>query len=52
MKVSCGKEHDFVGMKIKFHEDKTVSIDMKSYVKGALDDFPEDIVKNATTPVP
>jgi hypothetical protein len=50
MKVSRGNEHDFLGMKIKFHENKTVSIDMKSYVKGAIDEFPEDIIKNASTP--
>jgi hypothetical protein len=50
MKVSRGKVHDFLGMKIVFHKNKTVSIDMKDYVKDAISEFPEDIIKNASTP--
>jgi AAA ATPase containing von Willebrand factor type A (vWA) domain len=50
MKVSRGKNHEFLGMKIAFHENKTVSIDMKDYVKEAIADFAEDIVRNAATP--
>jgi hypothetical protein len=45
MKVSRGKEHDFLGMKISLREDRTVSIDMKSYIKEAIADFKEDITK-------
>jgi Reverse transcriptase (RNA-dependent DNA polymerase). len=50
MKVSRGKEHEFLGMKIVLHENRTVSIDMKSYVKEAIANFGEDITKNVTTP--
>mmetsp|Transcript_13911 Transcript_13911/g.26194 ORF Transcript_13911/g.26194 Transcript_13911/m.26194 type:complete len:735 (+) Transcript_13911:3-2207(+) len=50
MKVSRGKEHDFLGMKIKFNENRTVSIDMCEYVKGAIDGFSEAITKSASTP--
>ena len=50
MSVLRGKEHEFLGMKFKLHENRTVSIDMKDYVKGAIDAFDEDIIKNAATP--
>mmetsp|Transcript_14329 Transcript_14329/g.26897 ORF Transcript_14329/g.26897 Transcript_14329/m.26897 type:complete len:121 (-) Transcript_14329:259-621(-) len=50
MSVSRGKEHEFLGMKICLKENGTVSIDMKEYVKKAIDEFPDDIVKNASTP--
>jgi AAA ATPase containing von Willebrand factor type A (vWA) domain len=50
MKVSRGKSHEFLGMKIVLRGDGTVSIDMKDYVKKAIDEFPVDIVKNAATP--
>jgi Histone chaperone involved in gene silencing len=50
MKVSRGKTHEFLGMKIALRDNKTVSIDMKDYVKKAIDEFPVDIVKNASTP--
>ena len=50
MSVSRGKEHEFLGMKISLKENGTVTIDMKEYVKKAIEEFPEDIVKNALTP--
>ena len=39
MVVTRAKEHTFLGMKIKFNGDKTVSIDMKEYCKEAIADF-------------
>ena len=50
MVVSRGKSHDFLGMKLDFLEDKTVTVGMKEHIKGAISDFPEDIVRNAATP--
>ena len=50
MTVSCGKEHEFLGMKISQKENGTVTINMKDYVKKAIDEFPEDVTKNASTP--
>jgi hypothetical protein len=50
MTVSRGKEHEFLGMKISLKENGTVTICMKDYVKKALEEFPEDITRNASTP--
>jgi hypothetical protein len=50
MKVSRGKEHEFLGMKIIFHDNGTVSVDMKEYIKKSINEFTEDIIKNASTP--
>jgi len=49
MTVTRGKSHDFLGMNIDFLEDKTVTVGMKEHIKGAIADFPEDIIKNAAT---
>jgi len=37
-------------MKIKFHGNSTVSIDMKDYVKEAINEFSESITRSAATP--
>jgi len=50
MTVTRGKSHEFLGMKIDFTDDKAVEIDMKEFLKGAIDDFSEDILRNAATP--
>jgi len=50
MTVNRGKSHDFLGMNIDFLEDKTVTVGMKEHIKGAIADFPEDIIRNAATP--
>jgi hypothetical protein len=50
MTVTRGKEHVFLGMHIKFHDDGTVSIKMKDYIKEAIADFGEDITRSAATP--
>ena len=38
MVVSRGKSHDFLGMKLDFLEDKTVTVGMKEHIKGAIAD--------------
>jgi hypothetical protein len=50
MTVTRGKEHVFLGMNITFNDDGTASIKMKDYLKEAIADFGEDIVKSAATP--
>ena len=50
MKVSRGREHTFLGMKIKFNENKTMSIDMTDYCKEAIADFPGKLRKSSTSP--
>jgi hypothetical protein len=50
MTVTRGKEHVFLGMNITFHDDGTVSVKMKEYIKEAIDDFGEDIIRSAATP--
>ena len=50
MVVTRGKSHDFLGMKIDFLDDKTVTVWMKEHIKGAIAIYPEDIIRNASTP--
>jgi hypothetical protein len=37
-------------MDIKFHENGTVSVKMKDYIKEAIADFGEDITRTVATP--
>jgi hypothetical protein len=50
MTVTRGKKHVFLGMDIEFHEDGTTTIKMKDYIKEAIADFGESIVRQAATP--
>ena len=50
MTVPRGKSHDFLGMKIDFLGDKTVTVAMKEHIKSAIAKFPKDIIRNAATP--
>ncbi len=50
MTVTRGKNHVFLGMNIDFHDDGTVSIKMKDYIKEAIADFGEDVTQEAVTP--
>ena len=50
MTVTRGRDHVFLGMNIAFHENGTVSVKMKDYIKEAIVDFGEDITRSATTP--
>ena len=49
MSVTRGKEHEFLGMKIKFKKNK-LEIDMKKHILKAMEVFPEEITRNAATP--
>jgi hypothetical protein len=49
MTITRGNEHVFLGMNITFHENGTVGVKMKEYIKEAIADFGEDITRPATT---
>jgi hypothetical protein len=50
MTVTRGKVHTFLGMKITLQKDGTVKIEMKEYVKEAIEQFGEDVSSRAATP--
>jgi hypothetical protein len=49
VKATRGKFHDYLAMKLDFTTPGKVKIDMKDYVKGMIEDFPER-VENSTYP--
>ena len=49
MSKTVGDEHDFLGMNIKYKKKK-VEISMKKHILKALDEFMEDVTRNAATP--
>ena len=49
MSRTRGDEHDFLGMSIK-HVDGKIKIGIKKHILKALEDFDEDITRNAATP--
>lgn len=50
MTVVRGKKHTFLGMEFVFKDDKTVSIDMSSYLHECFKDFGEKLGVNAPSP--
>jgi hypothetical protein len=50
MAVTRVKKHVFLGMDMEFHTDGTTTIKMKEYIKEAIADFGENIVRRAATP--
>ena len=50
MTVTRGKEHSFLGMKIRYTEESTAVISMKTYLQEAIDESGLDIQRVATTP--
>ena len=50
MNVVRGKEHIYVGIKIINNNDRSVSFDMKEYIKETIDEFHEDLSKKITSP--
>ena len=50
VKISRGKVHDYLGMKLDFSTPGEVKIDMKDYVKSMIECFPEKREFTATTP--
>ena len=50
MTVTRGREHVFLGMKIRYTEERTAIITMKDYLKEAITGSGLDITKTASTP--
>jgi Reverse transcriptase (RNA-dependent DNA polymerase) len=50
MTVTRGREHVFLGMKIKYNENQTATITMKQYLEEALAECNMDINYEAATP--
>ena len=47
-----GREHDYLGMKLIFHEGGELEVDMKRYVKEMLEEFPVALKKGKTAMTP
>ena len=45
-----GKKHLYLGMNIDFHEDGTATVKMKEYIKEAIIDFGQEIIRSGTSP--
>jgi hypothetical protein len=43
IKAVCGKKHDYLAMTLDFITPGVLKIDMTTYVKKMLKDFPEDL---------
>jgi Reverse transcriptase (RNA-dependent DNA polymerase) len=50
MSVSRGREHNFLGMKVRYNGDRTATITMKDYLQEAIDESGLDIKKEVSTP--
>jgi Reverse transcriptase (RNA-dependent DNA polymerase) len=50
MTVTRGKEHVFLGMNIRYTEERTAVVTMKQYLQEALDECGMDITRAAATP--
>ena len=50
MAVTRGKEHVFLGMKLRFPGNGTVRIMMKEYIEEAIDLFGEKLDRSVATP--
>jgi hypothetical protein len=49
MSITRGKDHEFLGMSLKF-SNKRLEVHMKKHILKAIEEFGEDIIRNATTP--
>ena len=50
MDITYGKEHEYLGMKVKITDDKKVLIDMTDQVKEVIEYFGEEIKGSVSTP--
>jgi Reverse transcriptase (RNA-dependent DNA polymerase) len=50
MTVTRGKEHVFLGMNIRYTEERTAVVTMKQYLQEALDECGMEITREAATP--
>ena len=52
VKVHRGKVHDYLGMNFDYSEKGKVKIDMISYVKDMLEEFPKKLQENEVAAMP
>ena len=50
MAVTCGNNHTFLGMKLRFPGDGSVWINMRQYIKEAIAVFGQPLTRSAATP--
>ena len=50
MSVSRGKEHEFLGLKLRYNDDGTATVSMKEHLKDAISSSGLGIVRTAATP--
>ena len=50
MHGSCGKRHNYLGMWLDYSIPGEVRISMEEYLRGVIDDFPEEITETPETP--
>ena len=50
MDITYGKEHEYLGMKVKITDDKKVLIDMTDQVKEVIEFFGEELSGTVSTP--
>ena len=48
--ISTGTEHTFLGIRIKYLDGGTVSLNMRDYIQEVVDDFGEDVSQMVSTP--
>ena len=52
VKAHRGKVHDYLGMIFEYEDKDKVKVDMSSYVKNMLEDFPVKLKKSQTAATP
>ena len=53
MKITEGKEHDFLGMKIVINNDRTITVDMRNQIEKTINFFEcydNNVDENSVTP--
>ena len=48
--ISTVTEHTFLGIRIKYLDNGTVSLNMRDYIQEVVDDFGEDVSQTVSTP--
>ena len=48
--ISSGTEHNFLGIRIKYLDDGTLSLNMRDLIQEVVDDFGEDVLQMVSTP--
>jgi hypothetical protein len=48
--MHTGQRHDYLGIDLEFREDGNLDVSMIKYLKGIIEEFPEQIVGKSATP--